>query len=286
MNVAVVCRRKAFDEDRQKHGWWSYPVPDFTWTFYPVSDGEAVDRDALAAQGHQAIFWEDWAWNTWTGSALPVMAHIVDSNTSPRRRQTYLARARQADVILVDQDHLNVFGDLNRPVYRWAYGVNEHIFCPREKRIDVAYHVARTTERAALGGWLEGFCNQHGYSLTIGGGRTIEQYAALLGQARIVVHRSSAPQCRSHRFFDALASRCCLLSDPIQGVPEDGLRAGTHYLTYESPEALGEQLDALLRDGVWAQTAAVGYQFVLARHTWANRAALLHSILEAEGWTD
>lgn len=286
MNLAIVCRAKAFADTRMKLGWWSYPVPHLEWTFYPCADGDVVSLDDLARQ-HDAVIYEDWVWIQWEGRrTIPVLAVMVDSNTSDRRRERYRERARQADVLLVDQDDLWAFSGLGRPVYRWSYGVNEQVFFPRPKRTDVAYHVARTAERGALGTWLDRFMATRSYSYAAGGGMPCEVYAQRIGQARLLVHKSSAPQCRSHRFFDALASGCCLLTDPIQQVVEDGFVPGAHFVEYASHEALGQHLDTLMISGAWQAIADAGYAFVLAHHTWAHRAAALVSILQKEGAHD
>lgn len=280
-NVAVVCRAKAYGETRQKMGWWSYPVPDLDWTFYPVEDGQPVNKNKLAKHGHDLIVWEDWCWNTWEGSsAIPVYAVIVDSNTSTRRRKRYLERAKQADVLLVDQDKLAPFAALGKPVYRWQYAVNEQVFCPREKTIDAAYHVARTAARSDLHDPLAAYCRAQGHSLTTGGGMTIDQYANRLGAARVVIHKSTFEQCRSHRFFDALASGACLLTDRVWSVSEDGFVPGKHFVEWETPAGMHAAITELLESGRWYQVAQAGYGFVMARHTWARRAAELVQIIE------
>lgn len=276
INVAVVCRAKMYAETRRKLGWWSYPVPDLNWTFYPVADGETINKNKLAKAGHDLIVWEDWCWPTWDGtSAIPIYAVMVDSNTSPRRRKLYLERAQSADVLLVDQDRLTPFRVTGRPIYRWQYAVNEQVFAPQPKDIDVAYHVEHTPERATLHGPLVSFCRERGLSLTTGGGLTIDQYAVRLGSARIVVHKATHEQCRSHRFFDALASGACLLSDRVWTVPEDGFVPGQHFSWWETPGDLFSRLEHLLTTGRWQPIALAGQAFVLARHTWRTRAAEL-----------
>jgi hypothetical protein len=283
-HVAVVCRQKAFSETRAKIGLWSYDVPDLTWDFYPVEDGQVVDKNMLARE-HDCIFWEDWCWPTWEGaSSIPVYAWIVDSNTSARRRKNYVARARQADVVLVDQDQLKHFNDLGKPVFRWQYAVNEQVFAPMPKSVDVAYHVARTDGRAALQEYLLAWLRDHPtINATFGGNFTIAQYVARLGAARIVVHKRTHEQCRSHRYFDALAAGCCLLADRGWSVNEDGFRPGVHYLEWDTPTELVGQIEQLLDTGEWLRYANMGQAFVLSHHTWARRAAELVHIMERVG---
>lgn len=284
MHAAVVCRLKGFDELRQKLGWWSYDVPDLTWDFIPVDDGDVVDKDDLARE-HDLIIWEDWCWPTWKGiSCIPVYAVMVDSNTSARRRKMYQGRAKQATALLVDQDDLATFEGASIPAYRWSYGVNEQVFAPRQKEVDVAYHVVATPERGALQDYLQAWLKDHPtISASFGDNLTIDQYAARLGTARIAVHKRTHPQCRSHRYFDALASGCCLLAERGQDVVEDGFIPGRHYLEWTSPTELVGQIADLLESGRWWSIAEAGRAFVLARHTWAHRAAQLVRILEEAG---
>lgn len=283
VNVAVVCRKKAFEETRRKQGWFSYPVSDLDWTFYPVEDGETVNKDVLARNGHDVIFWEDWVWNDWTGkSHIPIYAAIVDSNTSAKRRNRYLARAIKADVLLIDQDKLTPFGSkVGKPVFRWQYAVNEHVFAPHPKTVDVAYHVAYTDKRAVYDGVIRSHCRLMNYSLTRGNGLTIDQLAARYGAARIVVHKSTMEQCRSHRFFDALASGACLLTDRVWSVAEDRFQPGVHFAEWQSEGDLQTQITDLLDSGRWKQIAETGRAFVLRFHTWQTRAEQLKGIIEA-----
>lgn len=281
IDLAVICRAKSFEDTRLKLGWWSTPVPGLTWTLYPISDGATVDLHALAGR-HQALVYEDWVWAGWPRGPhpLPVYAVIVDSNTSERRWDRYQARALFSDVLLIDQDDLRRFAHLDRPAYRWSYGVNPQVFYPRPKLKDVALYVARTDERNALASHLDAFMAQRPYSYARGNGMPCEVYAQRLGEARIVIHYPTAPQCRSHRFFDALASGCCLLTAPVQPVLEDGFIDGEHFITWHSESELFDLIDSLLTSGDWERIARQGQQFVLARHTWKHRAAELLTILE------
>jgi len=280
--VAVVCRSKAFEETRKKIGWWSYPVPDFEWQFFPVEEKQVVNKNKFADRGFDLIFWEDWAQNTWEGDkAIPIYAAIVDSNTSAKRRKKYTERAMQSDVLLIDQDKLTPFGKTGRPAFRWQYAVNEHQFAPRQKTIDVGYHVAFTEARAALTDPIRQHCRMMGYSLSDGGGNTIDRYANLIGSARIVVHMGTREQCRSHRFFDALASGSCLLTDPVWSVQEDRFVPWKHFVEWTNVNHLQSRITELLESGQWEVIANAGREHVLRYHTWRTRAAQLKGIIEA-----
>jgi len=280
--VAVVCRKKGFDETRKKLGWWSYPVPDFEWAFFPVEEKQIVNKNKFADRGFDLIFWEDWALNTWEGeNAIPIYAAIVDSNTSAKRRKSYTARAMQSDVLLIDQDKLTPFGKTGRPAFRWQYAVNEHVFAPRQKTVNVGYHVVHTDGRAALTNPIRQHCRMMGYSLTDGGNFTIDQYANFIGSAQIVVHKSTREQCRSHRFFDALASGACLLTDRVWAVQEDRFLPGTHFVEWTNVNHLQSRITELLESGQWEVIANAGREHVLRFHTWRTRAEQLKGIIEA-----
>lgn len=282
INVAVVCRAKGFDDTRLKLGWWSYAVPDLDWTFYPTVDGQTVDKNALAERGHDLIVWEDWVWNTWTGTApIPIYAVIVDSNTSPRRRRNYKDRAAHADVFLIDQDKLKYFKALEKPTYRWSYGVNERVFRPEQKLVDVGYHVQYTDERSQLHEYLRTWAAHNTqWRVTMGGNMPMPQYVHHVNQARILVHKRTHEQCRSHRYFDALAAGCCLIADRGWSIEGDQFEPGYHYLEWADHTDLTAQIERLLDSGQWAKTANVGRAFVLANHTWAHRAAEFVDIAE------
>lgn len=280
--VAVVCRKKAFEETRKKLGWWSYPVPDFEWTFFPVEEKQVVNKNKFADRGFDLIFWEDWALNRWVGdSTIPIYAAIVDSNTSAKRRKSYTARAKQSDVLLIDQDKLTPFGVTGRPTFRWQYAVNEYQFMPRQKTVDVGYHVTFTKERAALTAPIRNHCRLMRYSLSDGGNHPIDRYANFIGSARIVVHKSTREQCRSHRFFDALASGSCLLTDRVWAVTEDKFKPGKHFVEWTDVDHLQKQITHLLESGQWDVIANAGRAHVLMHHTWRTRAEQLLKIIEA-----
>jgi len=281
INVAVVCRAKNYEETRQKLGWFSYPVPEFEWTFYPVDPGTAVSKKYLA-QRHQIVIAEDWTWCSFVNDAsIPIVGIIVDSNTSDRRLTLYRDWAQQCDVLLLDQDKPASFNGVKKPIYHWSYGVNEHVFYPRQKVTDIAYHVAHTQVRDVMQPLLVDFAVRRGYSITRGI-HPLAKYAELLGQARIVVHHSTAPQCRSHRFFDALAGQSCLLTDKVTLPPEDGWVPGQHFVEYENMDHLYGLIKGLLSSGKWEEVAQAGYEFVKNSHTWKQRAAELSAILIKE----
>ena len=107
-------------------------------------------------------------------------------------------------------------------------------------------------------------------------------YAAAIGSARVVIHKAHVEHARSWRVFDVMASRGCLLSSPLPTVDGDGIEKGVHYSEYTSLDALEGELERLLISNAWAEMADMGYQHVLAHHTWATRARELREILRKE----
>ncbi len=281
---AIVLRRaKDAADGWRKHGWWSYSVPGLEWAVLPVERGQEVSLSWLEEQADFIVI-EDWAWPNLVGQTeKPLLYVVVDSNTSTRRLavyQQYAAHIR-ARVILVDQDELKNFCQIG-PSYRWAYAVNEMVFHPLDKTVDVAYHCARTPERSALGDYLACWMKDRPYIYTTGCNFSIAVYAALLGRAKICVHLGTHPQCRSHRLFDALASGCCLLTSPLPYIDGDGLCPGVHYEVFHSPGELTDKIAVLLSTGHWQEIAERGREYVLAHHTWTTRAEELKAILAKE----
>ncbi len=279
MRVAVICRQKGFEELRLKLGWWSYPVPGLEWQFFPRDDGYTFTRADFA--GFDLIVREDWAFGHINGRGAPLLHVIVDANTSERRRAVYRTRAREADLLLIDQDELARYADLGKPCRRWRYAVNEGVFKPLPKAVDVACHLVPTHERVALMDCVQMACARFGWTYS-SGVFPVADYAAALGAARVVVHLGTHPQCRSHRVFDALAAGACLLTSPLPDCG-DGLVPGVHYQVWQTFEDLLAQIAALLKNGAWNETARAGRSEVLARHTWRTRAAEFVRIVREEG---
>ena len=288
INAAVILRGRDLHSRRlPKTGWWTYPVDGFEWTLYGADDGSVYYREKLAALGHDVIIYEDWQWSAVIGTGIPLVYVIVDSNTSEKRHQRYRRHARGlgVDLILLDQDKPKRFRDI-APALHWGYGVNERVWSePETKPVDVAYHVARTEERGALGRWLREFMAERPYVFTMGGGLEMETYIRSIRNAKVVIHTPTALQCRTHRIFDTLASGGCLLSSVLPTISGDGFEPGKHYVQWRDRDMLGRQIIDLLETGNWKHIAKQGKEFVLGHHTWAHRAAELHTILgEAFPW--
>ena len=276
MHVAVITRPGSIPGQRNA-GWWSYPVPYFTFDHYPTPKGVTLARERFKA--YDLVFWEDGKTLVhWVGVGPPIAYLVGDSTLSDDHYQRRLEMAKQADLILVDMDRLERFGGLGASVRRFTYCVNDTRFRDygEGKSVDVAYHMSEDdAHRVILANDLEGICRERGWVMKRG---VIlgEEYARSLARARIVVNISRNPETRNHRLFDAMGSGACVLAERPPAI--DG-----EVLVYVEMEGdLREQLAWLLA-GEWKTYAERGLACVRQHHTWAVRAQQLRSIL-AEVW--
>jgi len=136
-----------------------------------------------------------------------------------------------------------------------------------------------TPEREDLIAWLSDYCQRKHLRFTCGALRG-EEYATAFGRAKVVVDMLRNPTTRNHRTFDVMASRACLLTNPLPDVEgEDHGRPGEHYATWRDYADLEDKLDWLLRSYDWSQIAYAGCRLVRAQHTWAIRARQLRALL-------
>ncbi len=283
MRMAVIRRARGYEDTCLKQGWWSYSVPEFTFQRFPSKDGFVLDRAKLA-RDFDVIFHEDWVWaGSQTGGRIPVAYAVVDSNTSERRFRRYTDYARRfADVALLDQDNLGRWSHVGPHVYRWAYAVNERVFRPLEKTVDVAYHASLKgcRERVELSDWLERFCEERGYRYCCGR-RVGTEYPLAFNRAKVVVDLGRTPETRNHRAFDVMASMACLVTSPLPDVAwEDHGTAGIHHLEWRDFDELGRQIEFALTLDNWWLIADCAYELAQERHTWRVRARELRAIVE------
>lgn len=278
MKIALVHRDHPRHTDKRMIGMWSYAVPEFQVTRVAVPKHFILDRRAFA--DHDVIVWEDARTvGTVIGDApVPVVYCVGDSTLSDAHYQHRYQQAAQADLILVDWDELDRFTALGKPARRLSYSVNEQLFKPLSKSVDVGFFQHPTDERAALDFWLAAFCAERGYSYA-SGSRADLAYCAALGTAKININLNRNPQTRAHRCYDALAARSCLVTSPMPYVSGEFWRPNTHFVEWRDYDDLAWWLDSLLPTGRWQRFAADGFDYVMAGHTWAKRAQQLHALL-------
>ena len=277
--LRVLLIHRDNDNYRNLTGWWSYPVPEFTWQAARVP---AINFSVkVDPQLFDLIVLDDWIFGNVEANHVPLAYVVVDSARSDEQLARNLRQAKHANLILVDSDDLAKF-NIGRPARRFAYAVNERLYHPCPKTHDVAFLCWPTQPRREVQERAAQICARHGWSFLTGTYANFQDYAAAIGSARVVIHKAHVERARSWRVFDVMASRGCLLSSPLPTVDGDGIEKGVHYAEYANPDALEGKLERLLTGNAWAEMAETGYQHVVAHHTWAIRAKDLRELLAKE----
>jgi glycosyltransferase involved in cell wall biosynthesis len=193
-----------------------------------------------------------------------------------------LEQAKQVDLLLVDHSPLAGWPGPYK-VRRANYCTDDHLFVPEEKVVDVAMHwsVKGCVARGEIEHLLPGICERDGWSLSYRG-LPPREYARALARARVVVNFPKTPTNRPNRVMDAMAARTCLLTGALPIVDGTGMVPGEHYVTFNRPEDLAAGLHQVLDAGEWERVADAGYELVMAKHTWAVRAAEFRQMLAEE----
>ena len=135
MKVALVVKDSPTTRERdlRNMGYWSYSVPDLEWDHYSTRDLPLLSRSAR----YDIVVIEDvpaQVPSRWSGPPLIYVA--IDSTLSDRHYEERLETARKADCVLVDHDRLERFYGCRR-VERWNYCVNNLLFKPQPKSVDI-----------------------------------------------------------------------------------------------------------------------------------------------------
>jgi spore maturation protein CgeB len=282
--LRVLCIVKnapaSFERENKNVGYFSYPVPEFTWEYRSPGKGFSINTREVKREGYDLIFHIDGGnWGAYMGDEVPVVYYAIDSTLS--EQDHYLPRKEQAaraDLVLVDHDRLERFAFGKRPVRRWSYCVNDKLFSPLGKTLDVCFHCGSSPERAEMREALSRLCSLRGYSYR-SGTVPLPSYANDMGQARIVVNVPRTPTNRPHRVFDAMACGVCLVTLPLPEVSDEARQAGCDYLEYVDVPTLVHSVGHLLDSGTWIETVQSGLVLVRERHTWAVRARELRWML-------
>jgi len=284
LRVALVHRDNPRANEHRSVGWWAYDVPEFQVRHVPVRKGFALDVADLARHS-DVVVWEDHsAYGTLINRhALPVAYVVVDSTASWDHYRTRYEHAAQADLVLVDHDRLDRFGDLGIPVRRLGYAPNDRFYRDygEARTVDVCMHCHPSPDgaRSRLMEALHRFCVARGYTFA-SGKRSGEAYPRGFNRAKISVNLSQTPTNRPHRLFDVMACRSCLLTSPWPRVSgEEDVREGVHYVSFQDFDDLCARIDALLETGAWQGIADAAHALVQERYTWAALAGRLHATL-------
>ncbi len=287
MRIALVVKNKpaAFKRDNRGVGYFSYLVPEFEWDHFTLGDYFRFNTEAWKRIGYDVVIQEDGGnWGEYLGP-LPTAMLIIDSTlTEDHHYRPRQVHARQFGLVLVDHDKLERFSCMGK-VMRFSYCVNDKIFKPGEKCIDVSFHCAsskvgdgtRSKIRQALSDWAA--TTDYVYT---SGAMGLEEYADAMGKSRIVVNWPRVPINRPHRVFDAMASGACLVTGILPEVSEEDKQAGVHYIEVEKWEDVPATCQQLLETGDWEKYAKAGYELMKAKYTWAIRAKELREIIRQE----
>jgi hypothetical protein len=263
-------------------GWWSYPVPEFTWEVITIQKGTALD---LASLGQYNFVFHVDSGNYVTyrhRGARPVVFVTWDDTLSPGHKQVRLEQAKQVDLLLVDHSPLAEWPGPYK-VRRANYCSDDRLFATAEKTVDVAWHCSAgdCLARSEIKNLLPSVCQRGGWSLSCGG-LSRPEYARALARARVVVNFPKTPTNRPNRVMDAMVARACLLTGVLPIVDGAGMVPGEHYVTFDRPQDLEAGLHQVLDAGEWERVANAGYELAMAKHTWAVRAAELRQMLAEE----
>lgn len=283
LHVALIVKNSpaAFERECRNMGMWSYPVEQFTWEHIAPGKGVTLDTKALAARGFDLIFHEDGgAWCDYAGSALPIVYYTIDSTLSDEFHfRPRFEQARKADLVLVDHDRLERFAPCGKPVRRLGYCVNDRLFHPAGKTIDVCFRCGGSPERAAMRALLSEMCKAHGLRY-VSGAAALGEYAADMNRAKVVVNVPRAPANRPHRVLDALMSGAALISEPFPQLAGEHLEAYANWLPFG---VLGiEGVAQVVERGGWQPLAEMGRRTAETYHRWSTRAEHLRQMLNKE----
>lgn len=287
LRVALVVKQSTSTRQRslRNMGYWSYPVEEFEWDHFDLF--QALGNTLSA---YDFIFIEDASKGIdLRFKGLPIVYLSIDETLDEAHFHVRHSQAKLADLVLVDHGALELFADACSRVRRFNYCVNDEIFKPLDKSVDIAYHCNSGESRGFPGGKernllrleLDRIRRDRGYSFQSGSIGILE-YASSFGKAKVVVNLPRTMQNRPHRIFDAMACKAAVLTGQIPMVSYDRLEQGTHYTQFANDAELERELRHLITQDNWQQTAQAGYNLVMQYHTWKTRAKELRLILQDE----
>lgn len=283
LRVAVIVKDtpNAYARDCRNMGLFSYAVDEFSWDFHPIGKGKTLSTRQYKAHGYDLLLIEDGgSYPDIRGSDIPVVFYAIDSTLSETNHfQPRLEQAKKADLVLIDHDRLERFAACGKPVRRLSYCVNDKLFHPDAKTIDVSFNCGGSPERGRMRTLLHDMTRAHGLSY-VSGAIGLEHYAHNLNRAKVVVNVPRNPSNRPHRVFDALASGAALITTPLPDVSGECRKPGLHYLEADA-DTIPELARILVENMTWQLPATMGYEWV-QQHTWRARARELRRMLNEE----
>lgn len=271
----------SLERDLKNVGYFSYPVPEFTWEYFSPGKGVSLELDAYRRKGFDFVFHVDGGnWCRYTHPTIPVVYYTIDSTLSENHHfQPRFEQAARADLVLVDHDSLGRFDSCGKPVRRWLYCVNDRLFVPGEKTVDVNFQCGGSAERSYLRVKLSDLCAANGLVYK-SGVRPLPEYAETMGHSKLVVVKPRTNTNRPHRIYDAMAAGALVVSYPFPIDEGEHFRANMNYLDLDTMSL--ETIAHIVEKELWVSFAEMGRRTVLKYHTWATRATELRALLEKE----
>lgn len=283
LRAALIVKNtpSSYERDLKNVGYFSYPVQEFTWEYFSPGKGVSVELDAFKRAGFDFVLHVDGGnWCQYVNPTIPVVYYSIDSTLSDTHHfAPRLEQAGRADLVLIDHDDLFRFVPCGRPVRRWLYCVNDRLFVPGEKTVDVDFQCGGSPERSYLRNKLSDLCAEH-HLVYKSGVRPLPEYAETMSRSKIVVVRPRTETNRPHRIYDAMACGAAVASYPFPHLPGDYLEWETNF--FDLPSRSIETIPELIATGQWNQVAENGRKMVLRYHTWTTRAAELRVLLAEE----
>jgi transketolase len=265
-------------------GYWSYKVDEFEWEHFYLGESFVCNVKDFKRKGFDFIFHEDGGnWGEYRGSDIPVVYMVIDSTLSDAHYRVRLKQAEQADLVLLDHDKKDRFTPSGIKVLPWPYCVNDAVFKPYAKEIDVVFHCGAGggkgnpggEERVKIRRYLDKVCKDRGWTYK-SGAKGLLEYAENMGKAKVVVNWPRTPINRPHRVFDTMACGAALLTGPLPDVDRDNRIYGVHYIQFRDEGELPDKLAELLAGEEWLGIAQAGFRLIREKHTWAVRARELY----------
>ncbi len=307
LRLALIHRAHWYSQEPRVDGQFAYEVPGLTWRHVNVDKTFAL---SIAWNDVDVVWMDDGKYADMVitpakgNRTMPLAFYCLYPTLAGNIFKDRVNRAKQfADLVLLDHDNVQKWAQEGLVARRLAYSVNERYYRDRglQRDIDVGFYCiwGHNPARPAFERWLGDFCLRKGYRFHgLKGNGVGTSYPELLARTKVVVHLNRTAYTRPPRIFDAAASGAALLSNPMPSVSGEYWQPFTHYWPFYNPvdqyqegaprvaeftdEECSEVIDglvALLDGGEWEPVAQNAKSYVLACHTWEQRAKELRGIL-------
>ena len=282
LRVALIHRWHPRSTTGRIWGLWESDTPEFTVTHIPTAKGYIHDKSLLAQKFDMAVYEGPGLWLFFKGNPdFPMCYWELDSLNSEEYYKHRLKEAGKCDIILMEHTPLDWFARVGKPTFRLntcpASKVLKDYGLPKD--IDVSFLTqTRDAVRVELNLKLVKFCEERGYSYT-SGVRDYYSYGPDFNRSKISINWSGRAPYRPWRFFESMACRACLVTNPLLEVSEEIHRPGIDYVECQNMDELWKVIPDLLESGKWKEYAEAGYKYIQENHTWPIRSQQLREKL-------